>query len=114
MLYRIERNVDCAKLYREPRSRSKLPYRTAKEMRELYPDGGFNIIGEIGGFACAPDRGDFLIEDNGNKIPIHPRGSLIPPFEWVAGYIPVGKSSYLAVIRSLLCWLIFKKQKYDK
>jgi hypothetical protein len=102
MLYRIDPPTDDLKLYREPHSGSKLPYRTVKEMRMLYPEGNFAIMGEIGGLARAPNDGDRLLLANGRFIPILPRGSLIKPFEWVAGYIAIGKNAYLAVVRSLI------------
>ncbi len=111
MLYRIDLKAGSAKLYREPYSGSKLPYRTVKEMRKLYPDEDFNIIGEIGGLSHAPDKGDALLADDGRKIPIHPRGSMIRPLEWVAGYAAVGKNNYLAVIKSLARWLNYGQRK---
>ena len=102
MLYRIDPQTDALKLYREPYSGSKLPYQTVKEMRQLYPDRKFAIIGEIGGFARPPNNGDHLLIANDKFIPILPRGSLRKPFEWVTGYVAVGENAYLAVIRSLI------------
>ena len=102
MHYRIVPQTNALKLYREPHSGSKLPYRTIKEMRTLYPNGNFAVIGEIGGFARPPDDGDLLLIMDGKSIPILPRGSLIKPFEWVAGYAAVDENTYLAVIRSLI------------
>lgn len=71
-------------------------------MRELYPGGNFTVIGEIGGIARFPDSGDRLIVETGSAIPILPRGSRKRPFEWVSGYIAVGKHTYLAVIGGLI------------
>lgn len=102
MLYRIVPESGQTRLFTEPCSRCILRYSSKKEMSERYGDKNFNIIGEIGGFARPPDKGDFLLADSGRKIPIHPRGSLIRPFEWVTGYVAVEKGSYLAVVRSLL------------
>jgi len=102
MLYRIVPQTNALKLYREPHSGSKLPYRTIKEMRKLYPDGNFVIIGEIGGIARPPTDGDHLLIGGGKSIPILPRGSLRKPFEWVAGYVAVDGNTYLAAIRSLI------------
>ena len=71
-------------------------------MREMYPGGGFVIIGEIGNFAEACAGQDVLIISAGKAVPILPRGSLIKPFEWIAGYIAVGEKIYVAVVRSLI------------
>ncbi|MBW7571958.1 hypothetical protein [Caproiciproducens faecalis] len=102
MLYRIDPWVESAKLYTEPRSGSKLPYRTVKEMRKLYPDGNFTVIGEIGGGARPPDNGDRLLSGDGKSLTILPRGSLKKPFEWIAGYVAVNKNTYIAAVRSLI------------
>lgn len=108
MRYQIEHQDGPVKQFREPRSGSLIPYHTAKNMRERDPNGTFHVIGEVGCFARPPDKGDVLIAGDGKEIPVHPRGSLIRPFEWVAGYIPVGKNSYIAAIRNPLCWLMRK------
>lgn len=102
MLYRLYPQTCSAKFYTEPRSRSRLPYRTAKEMRELYPDNNFAVIGEIGGFARPPNDRDRLLTEDGTILPILPRGSLKRPFEWVSGYIEVGENTYLAAIRGVI------------
>lgn len=100
MLYKIHPQNEELKLFREPHSRYKVPYRTVKEMQKLYPDGDFTIIGEIGGIARPPKVGDLLLITNGKFIPILPRGSLRKPLEWVSGYVEVDKNIYLAAIRS--------------
>jgi len=109
MLYRIDQQTDALKFYREPHSGSKLPYRTVKEIGELYPDGNFVIIGEIGCFARPPNDGDCLLIASGKNIPIMPRGSLRKPFEWIVGYVAVGENTYLAALGST--WKIFKEVK---
>lgn len=102
MLYRIAPQTDALKLYREPRSGSKLPYRTVKEMKQLYPNENFAVIGEIGGVVRPPKEGDRLLLGDGKTISILPRGSLRKPFEWVDGYIAVNSTSYLAAIKGLI------------
>jgi len=109
MLYRIDSQMDSAKFYTEPHSRSKLPYHTVKEMLEIYPDGNFTVIGEIGGIARFPDCGDLLITETGKVIPILPRGSLKKPFEWVSGYVAVDKSTYIAAISNLIPSFLWPK-----
>ncbi len=102
MLYRIVPQTNALKLYREPYSGSKLPYRNIKEMKKIYPDKNFSVIGEIGNIARSPNDGDHLLIGDGKFIPILPRGSFRKPFEWVVGYIAVDKNTYLAAIRSLI------------
>ena len=102
MLYRFYPQADSVKPCKRLHSGGKPPYRTVKEMRELYPDGDFTVIGEIGGISRFPDSSDRLIVETGSAIPILPRGSLKRPFEWVSGYIAVGKHTYIAVIGSLI------------
>ncbi|SBW11196.1 conserved hypothetical protein [uncultured Eubacteriales bacterium] len=102
MLYRIYPQTDAAKFYMEPHSGSSLPFLTVKKMRKIYPDDHFTVIGEIGGISRPPDNGNRLVTETGEVVPILPRGSLRRPFEWVAGYVAVDKSTYLAAIRSLI------------
>lgn len=89
MLYRCYPQAVSERLCRRPCIGSNLPYHTVKEMRKLYPDSSFAVIGEIGGIARFPCSGDRLITEAGNAIPIFPRGSLKKPFEWISGYIAV-------------------------
>lgn len=102
MLYRPDPNISTTKCYIEPRSRCRLPYYTAREMREMYTEGDFMIVGEIGGLSRPPDDGDVLMADGARRIPILPRGSIKKPFEWVVGYIPVSRDTYLAAVGSVM------------
>jgi phospholipase/carboxylesterase len=102
MFYRTEPNAGNKKLYFESYSRSRLPYRTVREIRALYPDGDFVIVGEIGSAARPPTGGDALITDDGRRIPIMARGSYKKPFEWIGGYIAVKNGAYIAAIGSVL------------
>ena len=102
MMYRIYRKSTETPVYTEPFNRCKMPYLTAKQMDERYPDGAFTIIGEIGCFAKPCAGQDSLMVDVKNEIPVFPRGSLFPPLEWVAGYVQVGEAVYIAAIRSLI------------
>lgn len=101
MLYRLYPQGNRTRLYVEPHSRSRLPYRTVKEMRQQFPDGNFVIVGEIGSFTRPPTDGDRLLTGDGKTLPILPRGSLKKPFEWISGYIAVDKNTYIAAIGSL-------------
>ena len=75
-------------------------------MDELYPDGGYEVIGEIGNSAKKYAEQDVIITDVGKSILIFPRGSLKKPFEWVAGYAEVGENTYVAVVKSIIPRLI--------
>jgi len=106
MLYWLCPQAEEIRLFMEPHSRSRVPYRTAKEMRILYSNGNFVIIVEIGSFARPPTDGDKLLTGDGQAIPVLPRGSLKRPFEWFAGYVAVDKNTYLAVIGNPLSSLL--------
>lgn len=106
MLYQIYSESGQTRIFTEPGSRCVLRYFSKQEILKRYQDINFSIIGEIGSFARSPDKADFLLTNSGRKIPIHPRGSLIRPFEWVIGYTAMEKNTYLAVVRSLLCCLL--------
>jgi len=71
-------------------------------MKEQYPDGDYEIIGEIGNFAKKHSRQNVIITESGKSIPIFPLGSCKKPFEWVSGYAPVGEEVYVAVIKSII------------
>lgn len=112
MIYRPYAQADQTRIFTQKYSRSKIPYRTAKKMRELYPDGRFVIIGEIGNFAKTAQDQDMLLTAAANAISIFPRGSLRAPFEWIAGYIAVGENTYIAVVKCLFpSFLRLRKQK---
>jgi phospholipase/carboxylesterase len=90
----------------EQHSRSQIAYVSKQKMDELYPDGGYEIIGEIGNFAGKYTGQDVITTDSGNNIPIFPLGSLKKPFEWVAGYAAVGENIYVAVVKSVISRLV--------
>lgn len=85
MLYRLYPQTNETRIFKEKNSRSKIPYCTAKKMRELYP--GTNYAEALG---CP----DMLLISTGKAVPIFP-GEVIKPFEWIAGYIAVGKTPML-------------------
>lgn len=101
MIYHICPHTNQTKFFLEKYSQSRIPYYTARQMRELYPRWGFVIIGEIGNFAKPFEAHDMLLESAGKAIPIFPRGSMVRPFEWVAGYIAVGENTYISAIKSI-------------
>lgn len=83
-------------------SRSTIAYYSKNKMNELYPDGNYEVIGEIGNFSKKYLKLDEILTDTGKSIPIFPRGSLKKPFEWVAGYVAVRENTYVAVIKSII------------
>ena len=86
----------------ERNSRSRITYYTNKKMEEMYPEGGYRIIGEIGNFARKYAKQDVIITDTGKRIPIFPRGSLKKPVEWVAGCAAVEENTYVSVVKSII------------
>lgn len=112
MQYRLYRPSAETRVFTEPFSMCRLPYRTRKSMQQQYPDGTFTIIGEIGSRALPSERGDTLLTDAGISIPILPRGSLCRPFEWIKGYIAVDENTYVEAVRSLFSLLFWKRRRY--
>lgn len=108
MTFRLYPQTAKTWIFTEPRSRCRLPYRTVKEIRVLYPCENFLIVGEIGSRSRPPERGDILLTEDGKSIPILPRGSRHRPFEWVAGYIAVEKNTYIAAVRSIFPTLFLR------
>jgi phospholipase/carboxylesterase len=86
----------------EKNSRCKIPYLPVKRMREMYPDGSFVVIGEIGNIARTLPGQDTLLISNGAEVSIFPRGCMRRPFEWIVGYVAVEENTYIAVVQNLL------------
>jgi phospholipase/carboxylesterase len=114
MVYQIDLQMNFAKLFQEPHSRMRVPYHTVKEMREFYPNDNFAVIGEIGGITRPPGEGDLLMLGSSITVPIQPRGSLKKPFEWVSGYIAVGRNTYIGAVRGLFPSFLKTYYKEDK
>lgn len=87
MFHKINPEMKSSKFYRESHSGNNIPYQTVKEIRKLYPDNNFTIIGEIGGFAWNSDSRDLLDIGDSKTIPILQRGSMMVPLEWVTGML---------------------------
>ncbi len=102
MIYQPDSTIRARRCYIEPNSHSKFPYLTVKEMRALFPDSNFIIVGEIGGLSRPPNYTDVLFADGVKRLSVLPRGSLKQPFEWIAGYIPVQGNTYLSLVKSML------------
>jgi len=77
-------------------------------MNEMYPNGDYEIIGEINNGIKKYTEQDIVVTDGGKCIPIFPRGSALNPLEWTVGYARIGENIYVAVMKSLLPFLLFK------
>lgn len=106
MVYQIHIEARKTRLFTDMHSHIRIPYRTLKEMRRLYPDGDFVIIGEIGCMARTAAEGDRLCLEDGREIPILPRGSFKWPFERIIGYAEVQEKYYVATIGGFFHLLI--------
>lgn len=91
-------------------SNSIITYYSVHKMEELYPDGGYEVIGEIGNYANRYPNMDEILTDTGKSILIFPRGSLKKPFEWVAGYAAISENTYVAVVKSMIPQLFYNKK----
>jgi len=106
MVYRFypKSNAEC--YMTERHSRGRIEYYSKRKMDELYPDGNYEVIGEIGNFTKKYVLQDEIETITGKSIPIFPRGGLKKPFEWVVGYAAVGENTYVAVIKSVIPYLV--------
>ncbi len=102
MTFRFYDNRYETHYMKERHSNSTITYYSKHKMEELYPEGGYDVIGEIGNYAKRYVELDEIITDQDKSIPIFPRGSLHKPFEWVVGYAAVDINTYVAVIKSVI------------
>lgn len=86
----------------ERHSGTKVAYYSKGKMQELYPEGGYEIIGEISNLAKRYAVQDVVVSITGKLIPIFPRGTLRKPFEWVVGYAAVGPHTYVCVVKGVI------------
>ena len=77
-------------------------YIKRKDMKTLYPSGGFNVRGQIG--AGREQLGTLSSGGEGEEI-VYSVAKLA--HKRVAGYVPVGGNDYIAVMRdTLLLWIL--------
>ena len=86
----------------EQHSNCLIAYYSKRKMKELYPEGDYEVIGEIGNYTKRYSEQDEILTDANKSIPIFPRGSLKKPFEWIAGYAAVDENTYVAVVKSII------------
>lgn len=116
MIYRFYCKRDDKCFMTERHSHSRIEYYSKQKMDELYPDSGYEVIGEISNFTKKYVSQDAIETNTGKSIPIFPRGSLKKPFEWVVGYAAVGENTYVAVVKSViphLVWHLSPSRKID-
>jgi len=107
LIYRFYGPCDNMRPMTERHSRSVIHYYSKKTMHEMYSNGGYEIIGEISNITRKYKEQDMVVSDTGKHIPIFPRGSAINPMEWTAGYARIGENIYVAVIKSVIPFLLF-------
>ena len=107
MIYRLYGHCNNMRLMKERHSRSVIHYHPKKKMSEMYPNGGYEIIGEISNVIRKYKEQDTIVSDTGKHIPIFPRGSARKPLEWTTGYARIGENIYVAVIKSVIPLLLF-------
>jgi len=105
-LYSHSKNADFRNTFRY--FDSSIKYYTKDEIYKMYPEGNFEVIGEIGNFSRKYVGQDMIVTDKGTKIPIFPRGSLKKTFEWEASYVPIGENIYVSVVKSIIPRCIFR------
>ncbi|MEI7883839.1 MAG: hypothetical protein WCI30_00640 [Clostridia bacterium] len=102
MEYRFYSAAKNTNYITERHSKSGIAYASIEQFQELFPRGGYEIIGDIGNFQKKVFAQDFILTDTGNRIPIFPRGSIRKPFEWIVGYAAVGEKTFVAVVKSII------------
>ena len=107
MIYRFYGQCNNMRPMTERHSRSVIYYYSKETMNEMYPNGGYEIIGEISNGIRKYKEQDMVVSDTGKHIPIFPRGSARSPLEWTAGYARIGENIYVTVIKSVIPFLLF-------
>lgn len=102
MTYKFLTDCNDAHYITEKHSHRPIAYYPKQKMSELYQNGGYEVIGEIGNSIERYLGIDEILLETGESIPIFPRGSVKKPFEWVIGYSAVGENSYVAVIKNII------------
>lgn len=77
-------------------------YYKKKQMEELYPAGGFSVVGQMG-----RGRTQIGIVSNGDaELPVYAVSKM--PHAKIVGYMPVGEHEYLSIVKDvLLLWILW-------
>lgn len=114
MTFQIVQGVHSTCHMLEPNSSTVVTYYPNYKMKRLYPKDEYEVIGEIGNFSKKYSDQDEILAETGKRIPIFPRGSLRHPWEWVTGYAAVGENTYVAVVKSMIPYLFYKRKAKAK
>ncbi len=88
-------------VYKRKKTGLEVSYCKKKEMKDLYPAGGFSVVGQVG--RGRDEIGELHTLNASEKI--YAVSSM--PHSKIKGYIKVGENEYLAVVKSvLLLWLL--------
>ncbi|MGN0572247.1 MAG: hypothetical protein ACI4K9_08720 [Candidatus Fimenecus sp.] len=89
-------------VYNKKKENFTVSYYKKKQMEELYPAGGFSVVGQVG---KGRDEIGAVICGEG-KIPVYAVSKM--PHAKILGYIQVGENEYLSIIKDvLLLWLLW-------
>ncbi len=89
-------------VFRNRKSGFETKYILKKQMKNLYPAGGYTVVGQIG---KGNEETGVLVFNEKEETVYKP---CKPAFSCVKGYIEVGEGKYIAVVKSaLLMWLLF-------
>ena len=87
-------------VFRDKKADFETTYILKKQMKSLYPAGGYTVVGQVG----KGDEEIGVLVSNEQEEKVYKPSK--PAFSCVKGYIEVGDGKYLAVVKSaLLMWL---------
>ena len=89
-------------VFRDKKADFETAYILKKQMKSLYPGGGYSVVGQIG----KGDEEIGVLVSNEQEEKVYKPSK--PAFSQVKGYIEVGDGKYIAVVKSaLLMWLLY-------
>ncbi|MGN0520787.1 MAG: hypothetical protein ACI4LB_08620 [Candidatus Fimenecus sp.] len=95
-------SVNGGGVYNKKKERFTVSYYKKKQMDELYPAGGFSVVGQIG--KGREEIGTVTCGEG--KLPVYAVSKM--PHAKILGYIQVGENEYLSIVKDvLLLWLLW-------
>lgn len=89
-------------VYKKKKQNFAVSYYKKKQMNEMYPAGGFSVVGQIG--KGTDEIGEVTCGEG--KLPVYAVSKL--PHAKTVGYIQVGENEYLSIVKDvLLLWLLW-------
>lgn len=98
MNYKIQDRSDYSKELICYEAKVRIRYYSKRQMKDLYPNGNFRILGEIGnktGIQCIATQ-----NLDGQPLPVYKEKSHNSLTEVIAGYAAVDSHTYLAVVKN--------------